>query len=33
MKNFGGGGMQKLMQQANQMQTKMKKAQEEIATR
>lgn len=31
MKGFGGGGMQKLMQQANQMQSKMKKAQEEFA--
>ena len=27
------GGMQKLMQQANQMQSKIKKAQEELATR
>jgi DNA-binding YbaB/EbfC family protein len=29
----GIGGMQKLMQQANQMQTRMKKLQEELATR
>ena len=29
----GLGGMQKLMQQANQMQTRMKKLQEELATR
>ena len=29
----GLGGMQKLMQQANQMQNKMKKLQEELATR
>lgn len=28
-----GGGMQALMRQANQMQTRMKKAQEELATR
>ncbi len=33
MKGMGGGGMQALMRQANQMQTRMKKAQEEIATR
>ena len=32
MKGFGGG-MQGLMRQANQMQAKMKKAQEEIALR
>ena len=32
MKGFGGG-MQQLMRQANQMQAKMKKAQEELATR
>lgn len=32
MKNFGGGGLQKIMQQANQMQMKMKKAQEELST-
>jgi nucleoid-associated protein EbfC len=32
MKNFGGGGLQKIMQQANQMQMKMKKKQEEMAT-
>lgn len=32
MKGFGGGGLQKLMQQANQMQMKMKKAQEELNT-
>ena len=31
MKGFGGGGMQKLMQQANQMQNKMKKVQEQLA--
>jgi len=31
MKGFGAGGMQKLMQQANQMQSKMKKAQDEFA--
>ena len=31
MKGFGGGGMQKLMQQANQMQNKMKKIQEQLA--
>ena len=30
MKGFGGGGLQKLMQQANQMQMKMKKVQEEL---
>jgi nucleoid-associated protein EbfC len=34
MKGFGGGGgMQALMRQANQMQAKMKKTQEELATR
>lgn len=33
MKNFGGGGMAQLMKQANQMQMKMKKVQEELATR
>lgn len=33
MKGFGGGGMQNLMRQANQMQARMKKAQEEMATR
>src|SRR4051812_15193577 len=33
MKGFGGGGMQALMRQANQMQSRMKKAQEEIAQR
>ncbi len=32
MKGFGGG-MQALMRQANQMQARMKKAQEELATR
>ncbi len=32
MKGFGGG-MQGLMRQANQMQARMKKAQEELATR
>lgn len=32
MKGFGGG-MQELMKQANQMQMKMKKVQEELATR
>lgn len=32
MKGFGGG-MQNLMKQANQMQARMKKAQEELATR
>lgn len=30
MKGFGGGGLQKLMQQANQMQAKMKKVQDEM---
>ncbi|OFZ15450.1 MAG: nucleoid-associated protein, YbaB/EbfC family [Bdellovibrionales bacterium RBG_16_40_8] len=30
MKNFGGGGLHKLMQQANQMQNKMKKVKEEL---
>lgn len=33
MKGFGGGGMQALMRQANQMQNKMKKVQEELAKR
>lgn len=33
MKGFGGGGMAQLMKQANQMQMKMKKMQEELATR
>ncbi len=34
MKGFGGaGGLQALMRQANQMQAKMKKLQEELATR
>jgi len=33
MKGMGGGGMQALMRQANQMQTRMKKMQEELATR
>ena len=33
MKGFGGGGMQALMRQANQMQGKMKKLQEELAAR
>lgn len=33
MKGFGGGGMQALMRQANQMQSRMKKAQEELAAR
>ena len=28
---FGGGGMQQLMKQANQMQNRMKKAQDELA--
>jgi DNA-binding YbaB/EbfC family protein len=32
MKGFGAGGMQKLMQQANQMQMKMKKMQDELNT-
>lgn len=31
MKGFGGGGMAQLMKQANQMQMKMKKVQEEIS--
>lgn len=31
MKGFGGGGLQQLMRQANQMQMKMKKLQEELA--
>lgn len=33
MKGFGQGGMQALMKQANQMQMRMKKLQEELATR
>jgi nucleoid-associated protein EbfC len=33
MKGMGGGGMQQLMRQANQMQTRMKKVQEELNTR
>jgi nucleoid-associated protein EbfC len=33
MKGFGSGGMQALMKQANQMQMRMKKLQEELATR
>ncbi len=33
MKGFGAGGMANLMKQANQMQAKMKKAQEEMAAR
>ncbi len=33
MKGFGAGGMANLMKQANQMQAKMKKTQEEMATR
>lgn len=33
MKGFGGGGMQNLMRQANQMQNKMKKLQEEFSTK
>ena len=32
MKGFGAGGLQNIMRQANQMQMKMKKAQEELAT-
>lgn len=31
MKGFGGGGMAQLMKQANQMQMKMKKMQEDLA--
>ena len=31
MKGFGAGGLQKLMQQDNQMQAKMKKIQEELS--
>lgn len=31
MKGFGGGGMAQLMKQANQMQLKMKKLQDELA--
>ena len=33
MKGFGGGGMQNLMRQANQMQAKMKKVQEDLNAR
>lgn len=33
MKGFPGGGMAQLMKQANQMQAKMKKMQEELAAR
>lgn len=33
MKGFGGGGMAQLMKQANQMQMKMKKLQEELGQR
>ena len=33
MKGMGGGGMQALMRQANQMQNKMKKLQEEFLSR
>jgi DNA-binding YbaB/EbfC family protein len=33
MKGFGSGGMAQLMKQANQMQIRMKKLQEELATR
>lgn len=33
MKGFGAGGMQKLMQQATQMQMRMKKVQDELNTR
>lgn len=33
MKGFGGGGMQALMRQANQMQTRLKKAKEELAAK
>ena len=33
MKGFGSGGMAQLMKQANQMQMKMKKTQEELAAR
>lgn len=33
MKGFGAGGMQALMRQANQMQARMKKMQEELAAR
>jgi DNA-binding YbaB/EbfC family protein len=32
MKNMGGGGLQNIMRQANQMQLKIKKLQEELAT-
>lgn len=33
MKGMGGGGMQALMRQANQMQTRMKKMQDELAAK
>ncbi len=33
MKGMGGGGMQALMRQADQMQTRMKKMQEELAAK
>lgn len=33
MKGFGAGGMQNLMKQANQMQNKMKKVQEEFSSK
>jgi len=33
MKGFGGGGLQALMKQANQMQIKMKKLQDDLAVR
>jgi nucleoid-associated protein EbfC len=33
MKGLGGGGMQALMKQANQMQLRMKKMQEELAAK
>ncbi|MGH1467364.1 MAG: YbaB/EbfC family nucleoid-associated protein [Bdellovibrionales bacterium] len=33
MKGFGAGGMQNLMKQANQMQNKMKKVQEEFTSK
>ena len=33
MKGMGGGGMQALMRQANQMQNKMKKLQEDFQAR
>lgn len=32
MKGFGAGGLQNIMRQANQMQMKMKKVQDELAT-